>query len=97
MSPNGKFLISGVGCTNREEYAPIYVYEIESRNYNLNFTLKKKLNFHFKGVQYLAISPDNKYMISIGTLEEKSICAWNFTNLTVIDSKSVKFNPFCIT
>lgn len=33
-------------------------------------------------------------MISIGTLEEKSICAWNFTNLTVIDSKSVKFNPF---
>lgn len=34
-------------------------------------------------------------MISIGTLEEKSICVWNFTNLTVIDSKSVKFNPFC--
>ena len=95
MSSDGKHLVAGVGCTNREEYAPIYVYEIESRNYNLFFSLKKKLNFHFKGVQYLAISPDNKYMISIGTLEEKSICAWNFTNLTVIDSKSVKFNPFC--
>ena len=35
-------------------------------------------------------------MISIGTLEEKSICIWNFTNLTVIDSKSVKFNIFSI-
>ena len=69
MSPDGKHLVAGVGCTNREEYAPIYVYEIESRNYNLYFSLKKKLNFHFKGVQYLAISPDNKYMISIGTLE----------------------------
>ena len=94
MSPDGKHLVTGVGCTNREEYAPIFVYEIESRNYNLNFNLKKKLNFHFKGVQNLAISPDCRYMISIGTLEEKSICAWNFTNLTVIDSKSVKFNPF---
>ena len=35
-------------------------------------------------------------MISIGTLEEKSICIWNFTNLTVIDSKSVKFNIFSV-
>ena len=35
-------------------------------------------------------------MISIGTLEEKSICIWNFTNLTVIDSKSLKFNIFSI-
>ena len=94
MSPDGKYLIAGVGCTNKEEYAPIFVYEIVSKNYTLNFSLKKKLNFHFKGVQYLSISPDCKYMISIGTLEEKSICAWNFTNLTVIDSKSVKFNPF---
>ena len=94
MSPDGKHLVTGVGCTNREEYAPIFVYEIVSKNYVLQFNLKKKLNFHFKGVQYLSISPDCKYMVSIGTLEEKSICAWNFTNLTVIDSKSVKFNPF---
>ena len=95
MSPDGKHLISGVGCTNKEEYAPIFVYQIELKKNKVIFELKKKLNFHFKGVQYLAISPDCKYMISLGTLEEKSICAWNFTNLTVIDSKSVKFNPFC--
>jgi WD40 repeat protein len=92
LAPNGKYLVSTVGCTNREEYAPIIIYETN----NLNFVLKKKLNFHFKGVQHIAISPDCKYMISIGTLEEKSICVWNFTNLTVIDSKSLKFNIFSV-
>ena len=91
MTPNGKYLISAVGCTNREEYAPIFIYE----TFNLDFVLKKKLNFHFKGIQNIAISADCKYMVSIGTVEEKSVCVWNFTNLTVIDSKSVKFNPFC--
>ena len=91
MTPNGKYLISAVGCTNREEYAPIFIYE----TFNLNFILKKKLNFHFKGIQNISVSPDCKYMVSIGTVEEKSVCVWNFTNLTVIDSKSVKFNPFC--
>lgn len=30
-------------------------------------------------------------MISIGNKEEKSVCVWNFNNLTVIDSKSLKF------
>ena len=92
ITPDGKHLISTVGCTNREEYAPIFIYE----TFNLNFTLKKKLNFHFKGIQHIAVSADCKYMVSIGTLEEKSVCVWNFTNLTVIDSKSVKFNPFCV-
>ena len=91
MTPNGKYLISAVGSANREEYAPIFVYE----TFNLNFILKKKLNFHFKGIQHIAVSPDCKYMISIGTIEEKSICVWNFSNLTVIDSKSLKFNVFC--
>ena len=90
MSKDGKFLVSTVGCASREEYAPIFVYE------TFGFTLKKKLNFHFKGIQHISISPNGKYMVSLGTLEEKSICTWNFTNLTVIDSKSVKYNPFCV-
>ena len=92
LTPNGKYLISTVGCSNREEFAPILIYETK----DLAFKLKKKLNFHFKGVQHIAVSHDCKYMISIGTVEEKSICVWNFTNLTVIDSKSLKFNIFTI-
>ena len=86
LSPNGKYLVAGVGCVNREEYAAILVYNTS------NFELKKKLSFHFKGVQRIAISQNGKYMISIGSKEEKSVCVWNFTNLTVIDSKSVKFS-----
>jgi hypothetical protein len=35
MSPDGNNLISGVGCTNMEEYAPIFVYEIVMKNYTL--------------------------------------------------------------
>lgn len=30
-------------------------------------------------------------MISVGNIEEKSICIWNLNNYTVIDSKSLKF------
>ena len=92
MTPDGKYLISMVGCTNREKYDPIFVYE----TFKLNFISKMKLNFHFKGIQHIAVSPDCKYMVTIGTIEEKSICVWNFTNLTVIDSKSIKFNPFLV-
>jgi hypothetical protein len=37
-------------------------------------------------------------MISIGNKEEKSICVWNFTNFSVCDSKSLKFNVLdCVT
>ena len=39
----------------------------------------------------LQFSGSGKYMISVGNKEEKSICVWNFNNLTVIDSKSLKF------
>lgn len=90
MSFDGKYLIAGVGCAYREEYAAILVYD------TAQWKLKQKLNFHFKGIQCLKISPNNKYMISIGSKEEKSVCVWNFTNLTVIDSKSVKFVPIGI-
>lgn len=85
LSPNNKYLIAGVGCAKRDEFAAILPYETDT------FKLKKKLNFHYKGIQKIAVSSNNKYMISIGSKEERSICIWHFTNLTVIDSKSVKF------
>ena len=36
-------------------------------------------------------------MISVGSKEERSICVWNFSNLTVLDSKSLKFPIIDIT
>lgn len=78
--------MSGAGTVNKEENAAICVWDL------LNFELKKRLNFHYKGIQQLRFSYDGKYMISIGNKEEKSICIWNFTNFSVCDSKSLKFN-----
>lgn len=70
---------------NREETAPICVWDTSA------WKLKKRLNFHYKGVQIIKFSNNGKYMISAGNKQEKSICIWNFANLTVIDSKSLKF------
>ncbi len=51
----------------------------------------KRLNFHFKGIQKMRFSVDSKYLISIGSKDEKSICVWNMSNYTVVDSKVSKF------
>jgi len=39
----------------------------------------------------MRFSYDSKHLISIGNKDEKSICVWNFSNHTVIDSKISKF------
>lgn len=92
LSPDKKFIVSGSGIVNKEDNAAICVWDLS------NFTLKKRLNFHYKGIQQLKFSYDGKYMISIGNKEEKSICVWNFTNFSVNDSKSLKFNVIeCVT
>ncbi len=85
MTLDGKFLISGAGLANKDEIAPICVWDTS------NWSLKKKLNFHYKGIQTIKISNCGKYMISVGNKEERSVCVWNFSNLTVLDSKSLKF------
>jgi WD40 repeat protein len=85
LSPDGKYIISGSGLSNKEDSAPLCIWETEK------FTLKKKLPFHYKGIQMIKFSYNGKYMITIGNKEEKSICIWNFSNFTVIDSKSLKF------
>ena len=86
LSPDKKYLVSASGFINKEENAPICVWDTSS------WKLKKRLNFHYKGIQIIRFSMNGKYMISAGNREEKSICVWNFANLTVIDSKSLKFS-----
>lgn len=71
--------------------APICVWDTST------WSLKKRLNFHYKGIQMIKFSGNGKFMISAGNKEEKSICVWNFNNLTVIDSKSLKFPVIDIT
>jgi WD40 repeat protein len=85
LSPDGRYLVTGSGVTNKEDSAPICIWDTQ------NFQLKKKLPFHYKGIQMIKFSHNGKFMITIGNKEEKSICVWNFSNYTVIDSKSLKF------
>jgi len=70
---------------NKEENAPICIWDVNTWN------LKKRLPFHYKGIQTIKFSANGKYMISAGTKEKNSICVWNFSNFSVVDSKSLKF------
>ena len=88
LSNDLKFLISGVGQINKEEYASIFVYD------TISFELVRRLNLHPKGVQNISLSKDGNYMVSIGTKKENSICLWDFNNFSVLDMKTVNFSPF---
>ena len=90
LSNNFRYLIAGIGKKNREEYASIFIYETD------HFSLKKRLNLHPKGIQYICLSEYNKYMISLGTKEENSLCIWDFNEFKVLDMKTVKYNYISI-
>ena len=83
-----KYLISGVGQINKDDYASIFIYDANT------FELIRRLNLHPKGVQFITLSNDNKYMITIGAKTENSICLWNLSDFTIIDMKTIKFSPF---
>ena len=90
LSDDSKYLIAGIGKKNQEEFASIFIYETN------NFSLIKKLNLHPKGIQYICLSKDNKFLISIGTKEENSVCIWDLDKFQIIDMKTVKYNYFSI-
>lgn len=85
MSHDKTFLLSGSGLANKLNHSPICVYSTD------NWELLKKVEFHFRGIQQIAFSPCDSYLISTGSHAEKSICLWDFKNMSVLDSKSTKF------
>ena len=88
LSYDLKYLISAVGQINKDNYASIFIYDTNT------FELVRRLNLHPKGIQYISLSKDNQYMVTIGTKKENSICLWNFNDFKVIDMKTVTFTPF---
>ena len=88
LSYDEKYILAGIGKKNRENYANIYIIETD------NFSLIKQINFHPKGIQYISLSKDNKYLISLGTKEENSLCVWDFNTFNLIDMKTIKYNYF---
>ena len=88
LTDNLKYLISGIGEINKEEYASIFIYETTS------FELIRRLNLHPKGIQNISLSKDGNFMLSIGTKKENSVCLWDFNHFSVIDMKTVNYSPF---
>ena len=88
LSNDLKYLISGIGQINKDEYASIFIYD------TISFELIRRLNLHPKGIQYITLSKDAKFMLTIGTKNENSVCLWNFTDFKIIDMKTLNFSPF---
>ena len=88
LSNDLNYLICAIGQVNKEDYASIFIYDSNT------FELIRRLNLHPKGVQYITISKDNKYMLTIGTKSENSICLWELSNFKVVDMKTVNSSPF---
>lgn len=41
-----------------------------------DFTIERKFEFHPRGVQSVALSPNNKYLVSLGNFRECTVCVW---------------------
>ena len=41
-----------------------------------DLTIERKLEFHPKGVQSLALNSNNKYLVSLGNFRECTVCVW---------------------
>jgi WD40 repeat protein len=78
MSVDQKYLAVGEGSQNKQGGANIYLYDIEK---------KKKINtlpFHQKGIQSMAFSYDNKYLISLGVQGESMLAIFEISSGTVV-------------
>ena len=41
-----------------------------------DLTIERKLEFHPRGVQSIALNGNNKYLVSIGNFRECTVCVW---------------------
>ena len=88
LSHDLKYLISAIGQINKDEYGSIFIYN------TISFELVRRLNLHPKGVQNISLSKDGKFMVTIGTKKENSVCLWNFIDFNIIDMKTINYSPF---
>ena len=74
-----------------DDVANILLYEIVRMEQHPFFKLelKNKLNFHQRGVQALAFSNCNKFLISAGVASEGTMAVFDLASGVVIKSSSV--------
>ena len=61
---------SADGADSEKECAGIYVLGVD-------LSIEKKFEFHPKGVQSIALSRNNKFLVSIGNFRECTVCVWD--------------------
>lgn len=64
---------SSDGAESEKECAGIYILGVD-------LSIEKKLEFHPKGVQSIALTKNNKLMVSIGNFRECTVCVWDMLN-----------------
>lgn len=97
MTIDGRYLAVGEGSQNKQGGAFVYIYDIEK---------KQKMNpltFHQKGVQSIAFTNDNKYLVSLGVQGENMVCVFEISSGLVvantvvggdIPQNQIKIDPF---
>lgn len=86
MTVDGKYLAVGEGCQNSQGGANIYIYDIEKRQ---KISI---LPFHQKGIQSMAFSYDNKYLISLGVQGENMLSIFEISSGVVVKNSVILGN-----
>lgn len=68
-SEEGSMASSSDGEGAEKQTAAIYVI-------GPDLTIERKLEFHPKGVQSIALNANNKYVVSVGNFRECTVCVW---------------------
>ena len=84
---NGKFLISGEDTDKNGE---IYLYEIYNNGQKYNYKLIMSYKNHLCGIDKIFFFNDDKYLLSIGSREDKLINVMDIKNKIII--YTYKFN-----
>ena len=87
FSNNGKFLISGEDTDKNGE---IYLYEIYNNGQKYNYKLIMSYKNHLCGIDKIFFFNDDKYLLSIGSREDKLINVMDIKNKIII--YTYKFN-----
>jgi mitogen-activated protein kinase binding protein 1 len=83
FSSNGKFLATGEGTCKQPEIA---IWEFVAPRQPI---LIKKLKGHKYGVEWVAFSPDNSYLVSIGNEHDKGMFLWNWSQEKRVTSNKI--------
>lgn len=62
---------SSIEQTEDKDTANLYIV-------GADFSIERKLEFHPRGVQSFKLSPNGKFIVSIGNFRECTVCVWDF-------------------